>query len=289
MTEVCSVLRQPLFTWTVLGLTSLYFVCTGIQFWATDYFITVLHGDKETVMILFVLASATGPIGGVMFGGWFVDYCGGYKGPKQRMRALSITLAFGVLANISAALAAFLQSLIAVMVWSWILLFFGGACLPALTGIYIDAVATHLKALASSLSQICMNLLGYALSPLLSGWLMSLFEAKLPACHDTEAGHCPAAFTWGFRIVLLWSQAALMLQIAAWFHAWRASRGNDSTALGGDPQGDAPASPPAEYSLFDKTSEPGSPTHRHSIAGYVRHVTRSSRPFDSDECLVQAS
>ena len=34
-----------MFTCVVLGLSSLFFVVTGIQFWATDYLITVLKAS----------------------------------------------------------------------------------------------------------------------------------------------------------------------------------------------------------------------------------------------------
>ena len=46
----------------------------------------------------------------------------------------------------------------------WFLLFFGGACLPAMTGIFIDAVPMRDKALGSSMSQMSFNFLGYFMS-----------------------------------------------------------------------------------------------------------------------------
>jgi hypothetical protein len=42
-------LSNSIYVCTVLALTGLYFVVTGVQFWATDFLITVIHGDVNTV------------------------------------------------------------------------------------------------------------------------------------------------------------------------------------------------------------------------------------------------
>lgn len=45
----------------------------------------------------------------------------------------------------------------------WLLLCFGAAMLPPLTGIQIDAVSPNLRTLASGISMFFYNILGYAL------------------------------------------------------------------------------------------------------------------------------
>ena len=89
---VCKILSTGTFTITVIALSSLYFVVTSVQFWATDY---LINGPQKypahTVMLCFIVTSATGPIFGVIFGGWTADKIGGYRGsPEQRFRCVSL-------------------------------------------------------------------------------------------------------------------------------------------------------------------------------------------------------
>ena len=61
-------------------------------------------------------------------------------------------------------------------------------------------------------------MLGYFLSPAMSGWLMSIFSQTLPACKGVKAGHCSAAFASGFRVVLGAGGVALVFMVVAWVH-----------------------------------------------------------------------
>ena len=73
--------ESKLFILCTLGLTGLYFVVTGIQFWITDYLIKDpdILADPMAVTIGFAITALTGPVGGVFFGGWLCDRQGGYK------------------------------------------------------------------------------------------------------------------------------------------------------------------------------------------------------------------
>ena len=73
----CSYLRM------CLSVTLLYFVVTGIQFWFSDFLITVMNMKKEVVFSLFTLVSISGPVLGVVFGGWLSSRLGGYNNPKS--------------------------------------------------------------------------------------------------------------------------------------------------------------------------------------------------------------
>ena len=193
------IVGDPVFTCVVLGLSCLYFVVTGVQYWATDYLIAVQGGSRYVVMSLFVVTSATAPILGVFAGGWIIDnLVGGYKGSLQRRRATRCCVAFGLAANAFGIPATFGPhgSIVYVVVCLWGLLFFGGACLPALTGIFIDTCERRDKAMASSISQISFNLLGYFASPFFSGWIMGFLEQRLDSCKGTDPGKCVEAFSW---------------------------------------------------------------------------------------------
>lgn len=65
------------------SLTLLYFVVTGIQFWFSDFLITVMKMKKEVVFSIFTVVSISGPVVGVVFGGWLSSKLGGYNSPKS--------------------------------------------------------------------------------------------------------------------------------------------------------------------------------------------------------------
>ena len=69
--------RNEIFKWTVLSLSVLFFVVTGIQYWITGYLVEVIGSPRQTVGLAFVMISATAPTGGVLFGGWLIDRLGG--------------------------------------------------------------------------------------------------------------------------------------------------------------------------------------------------------------------
>ena len=52
-----------------MGLTAIYFIVTGIQYWISDYLITTLKFPESTVYVSFAIISITGPVFGVVTGG----------------------------------------------------------------------------------------------------------------------------------------------------------------------------------------------------------------------------
>lgn len=65
------------------SVTFLYYVVTVIQFWFTDYLITVMHMEAGYVFMTFGLVSVTGPVMGVIFGGIVSTKLGGYNNTKS--------------------------------------------------------------------------------------------------------------------------------------------------------------------------------------------------------------
>ena len=53
----------------------------------------------------------------------------------------------------------------------WFVLFFGGSVLPALTGVCLTSVPEECRAVASSFSMFTYNILGYAMAPVLMGFI----------------------------------------------------------------------------------------------------------------------
>ncbi|CAI5743188.1 unnamed protein product [Hyaloperonospora brassicae] len=215
-------LRIPVFCLIVFGLTTVYFVVTGVQYWSTIFMIKSLHASKYLVNALFVVVSGTGPILGVFFGGWLIDRYGGYIGVEQRAKALGICMILGLTAFFISAVTTFFNDVFVTSGFLWLLLFFGGSILPACTGIFISVVPTEHRALASSLSVMVFNLFGYSLSPYLTGLIMewviskqgqpkSYFEFCDEAC----------AYRVGFRFCLCWSVWSVLCIGSAWHIASR--------------------------------------------------------------------
>lgn len=146
---------------TTSELCSLFFVVASIQFWITSYLVDEIHVSKELVLPSFSVVSATGPILGVLFGGWIIDWMGGYKGSRGLNMAARSASLLGLAAVVCALPVIWARDFWAIIGLIWFLLFFGGGVLPACTGILIAAVPTQQRPFAASLSTFFYNLLGY--------------------------------------------------------------------------------------------------------------------------------
>jgi MFS family permease len=133
------VLCNPLYISVTLGLCSMYFIVSGIQFWMTSYLIDILGNNPIEVVIIFSTISITAPLAGVIVGGTFADRYGGYKG-KNTLKALKLCLAFGVVAFVFSFPIGFLYGLVYITVLLWTFLFFGAAIVPVGTGIMVSSV-----------------------------------------------------------------------------------------------------------------------------------------------------
>ena len=156
------------------AMTALYFTVTGVQYWGTKYMTIALNAPIAVVNILFVLCAATGPTIGVIFGGWLIDYFGGYKGPRQRVIALEIVTILGISGFLFSLPITFLTNIYYVAMCLWCLLFFGASVLPACSGILVSIVPRAHRTTSSSLSLVIFNMFGYFLSLILSGYLMEV-------------------------------------------------------------------------------------------------------------------
>jgi MFS family permease len=56
----------------------------------------------------------------------------------------------------------------------WLLLFFGGCCLPAASGILVSIVPYKFRTISSSFSLMTFNIFGYFLSLCVSGYIMEV-------------------------------------------------------------------------------------------------------------------
>ena len=85
----------------------------------------------------FAIVSITGPVLGIVVGGNFTTYLGGYYSEN----ALYSTVGISILCACTAIPIPFLNSFYVTIVLLWFLLFFGGSALPCLTGIMLNTVS----------------------------------------------------------------------------------------------------------------------------------------------------
>eukprot|EP00743_Colponemidia_sp_Colp-15_P000739 GILK01000818.1.p1 GENE.GILK01000818.1~~GILK01000818.1.p1 ORF type:complete len:578 (+),score=69.61 GILK01000818.1:89-1822(+) len=193
MRQLKIIAKCKVYIWTVVALCALFFVVTGIQFWITEFLTTYLKTDKNVVLGAFAIVCATGPTAGVFFGGWFVDRLGGYKGVQGTLVTIKCCVLFGVLACCFGIPAGFIRSFPPVITLVWLLLFFGGAILPAATGVLMSAVPVFMRSFSSAVSMLTYNTLGYAAGAFLPGVVMDASE-------DASEG-----IANGFRLILFWA------------------------------------------------------------------------------------
>lgn len=118
------------------GITLLYYVVTGIQYWISDYMITTLKADETAVFVSYASISVTGPVIGIIFGGNLTTYYGGYKSRKVLQTAVYVAFSCALVA----VPIPFISNFWLFRVLLWFLLFFGGSVLPCLTGIMLNTV-----------------------------------------------------------------------------------------------------------------------------------------------------
>ena len=183
----------------------------AICVWMLMQKVTKYLTDKEDglgynlvmVGIGFAVVSATSPVAGVIFGGKSVQRIGGYKNVYAALRLCSY---FAFAAVMAAVATAFVTIFWLIMITIWLLLFFGGAIVPVLTGILMAVTPQQLQPLASSMSITVFQILGYCLAPVLCGVIAEQKEFGLRG---------------GFRVVLFWSGFGLLFNYFSMYWAHR--------------------------------------------------------------------
>jgi sugar phosphate permease len=216
------VMKNKLYVALTLGMSSIYFIVTGIQFWITKYLIEILKADQLVVNITFSLISITAPLSGVLFGGTVSDKYGGYKG-RNETKALQMCVGFAIVAFIFSFPMGFLFQIFYLSVLLWTFLFFGASIIPIATGIMISTVPKDCQATSSSISQLIFNLFGYFCSPMITGFIMDSFE-------DRNQG-----FIWGMRVTFWWAIICLLCFVIGYFISKNNYRGdsgeNESSSM----------------------------------------------------------
>lgn len=174
--DVFSLLMQKkIFLFSILGYASLCYVITGTQYWISDYMLNILNiTSAKKRLFFFTVVCFTSPTLGVLIGGFLSDYLGGYE--KKETSILCLIL--GISASIFAFVIPFMSNIIYIIIYLWLVLFFGGGIVPPLTGIIITSVPKELAASGNSITNFGANLLGYLPAPYIYGVLSDIFKDK---------------------------------------------------------------------------------------------------------------
>lgn len=181
---VIALLSNPLYVSTQFAICSLYFVVTTVQYWASEFFIEVFQRSQGEVTVVFVAVSATAPIFGVLVGSTAVDLITAATDAERVVKVCQVCIKYGLVATAAGILAGLIGPSIdephgtsntvrfySVVAFVWILLFFGGAMLPAVTGVSLESHAAQDRAGASSLSAFMANIFGFGLGVFLPSQL----------------------------------------------------------------------------------------------------------------------
>jgi hypothetical protein len=155
-----------------ITLANLFFILTVVQYWAADYLKTVLDVPETTAMLSFIIVCITSPTLGVIIGGVISQKLGGYESNKTIFLVWILSfLAAGASIPIP-----FATGVISFTIILWLVLFFGGAILPPITGIIISSLPAEHRGSANSINFFSSNLLGYLPAPFVYGALNDYFK-----------------------------------------------------------------------------------------------------------------
>ena len=163
--------RYKVFVFSMLGMSVLIYIITGVQYWVSDYLDAILGvKSQKDRLFLFTIVCFTAPVFGVLMGtGIKHVYC------KQNMRkSLVFCSVLGLFACIFSIPSPLTFSLFYFITFMWLVLFFGGGIVPVLTSIIINSVQDEHSGSANSISNLFTNLLGYLPAPYVYGILSDI-------------------------------------------------------------------------------------------------------------------
>lgn len=163
---ICS---KFLFVSTIIAISSLYFVVTGLQFWISDYLRQVIGVPQGQVFLTFALVSITAPMSGVILGGKVSNSIGGYRS-EDSLLFCTVLAGLGALLGLPIP---YLDDFFWIVLLLWLVFFVGGALLPTLTGVMISSIPSELRSLGCSVAQFFEHLFGYLPAPTLYGWIIA--------------------------------------------------------------------------------------------------------------------
>jgi MFS family permease len=164
-------MNYKVFIYSVISMSILIYIITGVQYWVTDYLDAILGiKSQKDRLFLFTVACFTAPVLGVLLGTELKNrLC------QQNMRkSLLFCSLLGIFASISSIPVPITLNLFCFIIFMWLVLFFGAGIVPVLTSIIINAVPEEHMASANSISNFLTNALGYLPAPYVYGILSDI-------------------------------------------------------------------------------------------------------------------
>ena len=185
-TVIKELIYNKKYIFTMFGIACMLFVVTGIQFWISDYMQEVMNISASKVYIIFSVVCISAPTLGVLSGGIFIQYLGGYTNKK----ALDACFKISIIAACCGVFLPVSDYPFVFVIFMWLLLYFGGSITPGLTGIMIASIPENSKEIGNSITQLFYNLIGYLPSPFIYGLV----------CKYTGGSQS----RWGLVVLVLW-------------------------------------------------------------------------------------
>ena len=162
---ICSLCSNLLYMLIMLAITSLYFVLGGMQFWTTAYLITVVQAPQAEVFTFYTLMCLVSPALGCFLSIILLNCIGGY-GSRGSLGLCFFVSALSMLFSFTMPRAN-PQSIVFCLIT--LVYFLNTFVLTPLTGLMLAAVPKEGRSTANSLANLCFNVFGYGLAPLMFG------------------------------------------------------------------------------------------------------------------------
>ena len=169
--KIIVLMDYKVFIYSVISMSILIYIITGVQYWVTDYLDQILGiKSQKDRLFLFTVACFTAPVMGVLIGTEIKNkFC-----QQNMQKSLIFCSILGILASICSIPVPITLSLSYFIVFMWLVLFFGAGIVPVLTSIIINSVPEEHIASANSMTNLITNALGYLPSPYVYGILSDI-------------------------------------------------------------------------------------------------------------------
>lgn len=158
-------IRNKPYLYITLANTVNFFTVSGVQYWATYYYINALGTPQHLANICFGALAITAPLIGAILSGFIANKLGGYGSTK----IIPFLIGISLLAAPTALYLPEADSWQLLSLLFFVLLLLGGIQIPICYGVILNKVEPELRPMANSFSYMVYNLLGYFPAPILYG------------------------------------------------------------------------------------------------------------------------
>ena len=189
--NICTIMKEPVFLFTGLANSVVFFGMAVIQFWGADYMKNIV-GVKDEFVLLYVFSAIciTGPPAGIILGGVIGSKIGGYTVRKAIVICVGLcamSCVFALIITLDSSHVAYFGIMV------WLYFFFSGATTPLETGIVISSLPERLRGDGFSVMNFILNLIGN----LPASSVYGLIYQNTKSTHNTYA----MFFTMSYNVV----------------------------------------------------------------------------------------